>query len=84
MSWAQWKTNMYNCQCLRALLIPTAFRKCLMNVEQRPTYPQQLVDNLPESMPYCDAQPTNYCFSFRGEEIEDHVATPKLCCKFPR
>jgi len=50
MSWAQWKTNTYNCQCLRALPIPTAIKKCLMNIEQWPTYPQQLLDNLPESV----------------------------------
>jgi len=50
VSWAQWKTNTYNCQCLRALPIPTAVRKCLINIEQRPTYPQQLLDNLPESV----------------------------------
>ena len=41
---------MYNCQCLRALPIPTAVRKCPMNIEQQPTYPQQLLDNLPESV----------------------------------
>jgi hypothetical protein len=50
----------------------TPYTRENMSQGQKLAYLQRLLENLPDSVPYCDAQSTGYCFSVSVDNIEEY------------